>query len=250
MPKGFEIIRGSGIFRTMKVQIIQIAIAVFLVLSLGCSTSKKETTKETPDSNPTITLTETQSVEPGGLLGDSTMFPFVYQGEGKSVIFEAYTMRFQLTHQDPLVPMVNINVPWIDPSAFNENNGLFINYVQNGKKLSLENPYIQVQYINKNLKSCGTVDSVYMWLDEVLINKQGGEVLRPMHSVSTPSRKDALVKEYQTPNMEQRKGKYLAYAYIDYNDEYIIGFGLTTLAKSDYEITQPLFYELVKSFSL
>ena len=178
----------------------------------------------------------------------SDMFPYVVQGSGRSRIFKAYSMNFQLTHQVPLVPMTNYEIPWLQADQFSEMNGNFVTYIRNGYEKSMQNPYIMVQYLNKSLPSVSQVDSIFLWLDSKFLPLQGAEVLKDIYEVKTISGKVAKVKEYKYPKQEQRAGKTLAYAYIDYDEEFIIGFALTTVNDSDYPLNQPLFIELVKSF--
>ncbi|RMG73991.1 MAG: hypothetical protein D6722_02985 [Bacteroidetes bacterium] len=180
---------------------------------------------------------------------DSSLFPFVYQGPGRSLIFEAYTMRFALTNPTDLAPMRNNQVPWVNPERYNVNNGLFATYVRNGRELKMENPYIQVQYINRSLPYCGTVDSIYMWLDSQFLKNPDAEVLQETMDMPINLGGKALTKEYKTGNPAARVVKYLAYAYVPYDDDYIVGFALTTIDRSDFDNTRQPFYQLVKSFT-
>ncbi|MEZ4829475.1 MAG: hypothetical protein R3C61_24795 [Bacteroidia bacterium] len=132
---------------------------------------------------------------------------------------------------------------------FNEDNGLFITYIRNGREISLSNPYIQVQYINKRLPNCSSVDSVYIWLTDLFVSNYKGDVIRKKHTVETLSRLPATCAEFRTPDTDRVKGKYMAYAYVDYDKDYIIGMALTTTEKSDFDINLPLFYNIVESFS-
>lgn len=187
-----------------------------------------------------------------GLLGDSTQFPYVYQGEGRSLIYQAWSMSFSLTAPRGMVARLNPQVPWVDPSAYNENNGIFATYVRNGRELSLNNPYIQVQYIHKQLKNCSTVDSIYLWMDNFALANRSARVVERRHSVETQAGQTAVCKAYYTGPADQPPGpapKYIAYAYVDYNDEYWLGFGLTTMNEDDFKLALPDFYELVKSMN-
>ncbi|MEL7342329.1 MAG: hypothetical protein AAGM67_17735, partial [Bacteroidota bacterium] len=151
-----------------------------------------------------------------GLLGDSTMFPYVYQGEGRSLIYQAYTMSFTLETQMALAAMMNQNVPWVKPEANNEKNGVFATYIRNGRELSLDNPYIQVQYISKGLPYCSTLDSVFLWMDQNFLQNPQAEIMQKRTSIQTASGKTAFYKAYTTgsnPNPAYRQ-KWIANAYI------------------------------------
>lgn len=181
-------------------------------------------------------------------LTDSSAFPFVYQGPGQSNLFEAYSMRFILRYEFPLLPLINSKVPWINPDNYNENNGFFATYIRNGRQVELNNPYIQIQYINKALPSCGTVDSVYQWLDSQFLNFPDAKITVPNQAVPTVGGDVAIMQDYQSTSQEGRRPKYLSYAYIDYNADYIIGLGLTTMTLADYEDNRALFKSMVQSF--
>ncbi|GAB4406918.1 MAG: hypothetical protein OHK0039_09010 [Bacteroidia bacterium] len=183
-------------------------------------------------------------------IGDSALFPYVYQASGPTHIFSAYSMRFALTYDEPLSPRLNNQIPWVNPENYNPNNGFFINYVRNGRELRLEHPYIQVQYLSKRLPSVSSIDSVYIWLDGVFLANPEAEQLRARFEVPTHSGSPvAQCKEYKSANPAARQTKYLAYAYIDYNDEYLIGMALTTTNPEDFSQNKPLFYDLVRSFT-
>ncbi len=185
-----------------------------------------------------------------GLLGDSTSFPYVYQGEGRSLIFQAYEMSFALTHQPALAPMMNQLVQWVKPEANNINNGIFITYVRNGRQLSLDQPYIQLQYINKSLPLCSTLDSVFYWMDTTFLANDNAKVLEKRRPIETASGLVAWEKSYMTgtnPQFPNSRSKWVSNAYIDYDENYLVAFGLSTMDQSDYELTKPLFEELIES---
>lgn len=179
--------------------------------------------------------------------GVEGMFPYVYRGAGRSRIFEAYSVVFQLTHQPPLIPVTNYEIPWINPDNYNEQNGNFITYIRNGYEKSLQNPYIMVQYIKKDVPHASTPDSLLNWVDSFMEKQVGGEVLKEKYELKSVSGFKATCKDFKYPNQGEREGKCLAYAYVDYNKEYIVGMVLTTVHESDFPLNKPLFEELVKS---
>lgn len=180
--------------------------------------------------------------------GIEGMFPKVYRGAGRSRIFEAYSVVFQLTHQPPYVPMTNYEIPWIKPENYNEQNGTFITYVRNGYEKSLQNPYIMVQYIRKDVPHASSPDSLIYWVDNFIDHQEGSRVLKDKYELKSVSGFVATCKDYQYPMQGERNGKSLAYAYIDYNQDYIVGMVLTTVNQTDFPLNKPLFEELVKSF--
>lgn len=234
---------------------MRILISAILCLSIfaACTSSQNQQT-DTSDFDTTEENEFTQQLATvfnnmdAVRLGDTTSFPYVYQGPGQSNLFEAYSMRFILRYDFPLTSLTNEKVSWVNSDNYNANNGFFVTYVRNGRQLNLNNPYIQVQYINKSLAFCGTVDSVYQWLDDQFLKFEDAQVLKDNHPVKTFGGDVAVMKNYRSTAQNGRKPKHLSYAYIDYNEEYIVGFGLTTMNQNDYETTLPLFDKLVKSF--
>jgi hypothetical protein len=177
-------------------------------------------------------------------------FPYVYQGSGRSNLFEAYSMRFQLCYDELLQPLTNDKVHWIKPDAYSDKNGNFITYLRVGRDVSLSSPYISVQYIAKSLPGCSTVDSMYMFWDGRYLKDSSNQVMMPMQTVETAAGRTAVCKEYSIkPAFVKVAAKRIAYAYIDYNEEYFIGLALTTTAPNDWEMNRPLFYKMVRSFN-
>lgn len=239
--------------------ILLILCAISILFACKTPSAKTEAPQSTqPATTPAADATETESraattIENiGGYLGDETMFPFIYVESMNKLRFEAYTMKFSLEHPDNLIPLNNTDTPWMDAEKYTEFNGQFATYIRSGREAKLENPYIMVQYLNKNLPYVGTIDSIYMWLESRFLTEQiGGEIMQDIYEVNTQSGKKAICKEYRTPQTaDGRAAKRMGYAYIDYNDTYIIGMNLTTLSESDYETSKPDFQKLIQSFNM
>ena len=261
----------------MKSLYVNLAVGVgfiFLLGTLACNPKQKSESKAkdieakpqsenspTPDPfvyNPQIPTDEPDcppdqsaaiTSQDGQRIGSQGSFPYVYQGMGRSNLFEAYTMRFQLCYDPLLVPMTNEQIPWINPDVYNENNGTFITYVRQGRDISISSPHVMVQYINKTLPYCGSPDSIYQWLDQQFLEDNESKVLVE-EKVATALGKPALVREYYVGTLGgKRSERYIAYAYVDYNKDYIIGFAFTASISTDFPIGRPLFYKLVRSLN-
>jgi hypothetical protein len=189
-------------------------------------------------------------------LGDSQgMFPYVFMGENSSVMCEAYTMKFRLSHAKPMMPATNNNIPWLDPERYSEDNGVFLSYIHSGKELSLRSPNYRIEYINKRLPYCSSIDSIYIWLDGIFLDKvAGAEVLETPGKIKTRSGKTAITKAYRIPRHTSARGeidpKYTAYAYLDYDKDYYVAFNLSAISKPEFDELEENFWELVKSFEL
>ncbi|MFK7926485.1 MAG: hypothetical protein AB8H47_31340 [Bacteroidia bacterium] len=243
----------------MKTPLLNLLLVALLAFT-ACKSSGPEQNAGTTDATqatgsvelgiPEGTSEETRQAIKEGLMGDPNMFPYVYAGPDYTNWFEAYSMRFQLQYTDQWYPMTNLQTPWLKPENYSESAGNFITYVRNGRDLSLTNPYTAIQYIRRNMPYTSTVDSIYLWLDDTHISRKSGNVLTEKRTIMTASKVEAVCKEYTNPGIEDTKApsKYIAYAYLPYDDDYFIAFALTCSEKTDFEINQPLFYELVTSF--
>lgn len=233
-------------------------IASALLLLFACKSSTDQTSAtDVSSSNGSVELgVPEQSTDQErqamveGLMGDPSMFPYVYQEPDNTNRFEAYEMRFQLTFDEQWYPMTNLQTPWLKPDAYNESTGNFITYLRRGRELTLTNPYTAVQYIRRNMPYTSTIDSIYLWLDDTQLTRKGGTILQDAFTLETASKVQALCKEYSIPasNDTTNNNKYIAYAYLPYNEQYFLGFALTCKEESDFETNQPIFYDLVKSF--
>ncbi|MEM7373838.1 MAG: hypothetical protein AAF587_34765 [Bacteroidota bacterium] len=238
----------------MRIHLLLIGLLCF-VFGAACSSGQQKIQQKSPENKIEGALSQEEARNilinaEQYRLGDSSLFPFVYQGPGKSNIFQAYSMRFSLTYEEPLIPLLHDQVNWVDPTKFNDNNGLFITYARNGREVSLTNPYIQVQYISKSLPGASTIDSVYQWLDGIHFRADDSRQLGQTFTLPTASGKVATVKDYFTGSFQGRNPKYLAYAYLDFDENYILGMALTTSLESDYDLTKPSFHKLVKSLAV
>lgn len=189
------------------------------------------------------------AVQLGELLTDSSQFPAVRRGGERSLQFLAYEMRFQLTHQAPLMPKLNHQMPWINPDDYNPNNGIFITYVRDGYPLNLSSPYIQAQYMSRRLPGCSTIDSVFILWDRMYLGEPDAQTLRPAFNLPTDAGISAVCKEYRSGTRGgSRTPKWIAYAYIEYSPSYLVGFALSTTDPEDFRLNQELFYALIKSY--
>lgn len=236
----------------------RLLISAIVLLFVGCQgkTTKKSADAPAPAGNmESYTPSDEEKARilenvQKGLIGDSTMFPYVYQGEGRDLIYQAYSLSFTLTTPNAMGAMMNDKVAWVKPEANNITNGIFATYIRNGREISLDNPYIQVQYINKTLPYCSTLDSTFLWLDNAFLKSPTASILQKRTDLQTASGIPAFYKVYTTGQSESPgvRTKWIANAYIDATDEYMVAFGLTTMDEGDFELTKPLFDELVKSY--
>ncbi|MEL7342020.1 MAG: hypothetical protein AAGM67_16175 [Bacteroidota bacterium] len=237
---------------------MRLLIASALLLLFACKSSTEQTTTtNVPESSGSVELGVPEEISETarqamaeGLMGDPSLFPYVYQEENNTNRFEAYEMRFQLTFDEQWYPMTNQQTPWLKPDAYDERTGNFVTYVRRGRELSLTNPYTAVQYIRRNMPYTSTIDSIYLWLDDTQLNRREGSIRQDAYTLETSSKVQAICKEYNIPASSDSTydSKYIAYAYLPYNEEYFLGFALTCKEESDFETNQPLFYDLVRSF--
>ncbi|MEM6349021.1 MAG: hypothetical protein AAF927_34360 [Bacteroidota bacterium] len=242
----------------MKTRLLPLICAILIALS-ACKSSSEQSSTTTDATQatgsvelgiPEGTSEETRKAIQEGLMGDPSMFPYVYAGPNYTNWFEAYSMRFQLQYTEQWYPMTNLETPWLKPDNYSEKAGNFITYVRNGRDLTLTNPYTAVQYIRRTMPYTSTMDSIFLWLDDTHLNRKAGTVITEQKTIMTASKVEAVVKEYTNPGVEdiEKPSKYIAYAYLPYNEEYFLGFAMTCGEKSDFDMNKPLFYDLVASF--
>ena len=181
--------------------------------------------------------------------GGEDSLEVVFENKQKSR-FSFKDLKFSLQHPASFLPLKNEEVPWINPQSFTDQNGTFITYQPAGSKRSISEPYIMVQYISREMESCESIDALYAWLDNFFLGeKNRGRVLRDSFSKKTTSGLKAYCKEYFSPtNTSSLPDKRIAYAYLEYDEKYIIGMNITTYSDKDFKKLKKAFYKIVKSF--
>lgn len=202
---------------------------------------------------------KTQSV-PEDKRSNLNKFPYVELAGGKSLRFEAYDIVFQLTHNKPLFPLTNDQVKWIKQDDADEKMGNFITYVyerSDGAEISLSNPYISVQYFARNSPDCEPCRSPQTVLKSFrdMYKTIAGFKAGPIMDVATNEGKMAVCQELYIPSIKLADGtgikddKYVAYAYIEYSDKWMVGFALTTPSKGEFDRCKNPFYDLVTTYA-
>ena len=101
-------------------------LSAIVILFLAACSGQKSSVSDEAAANSGALPPEVQRNLDLGRMGDSTSFPFVYTGEGRSNLFEAYTMRFRLEYESPMVPLTNDQIPWINEENYTPLNGVFV----------------------------------------------------------------------------------------------------------------------------
>ncbi len=175
---------------------------------------------------------------------------------GTTVGYNLNKKTFTLTHPAEVYPMPRDSASWaVKMEPNNANFGILMWYFATGKDRMLTNPYIQVSYVSKHATGSSTIDSLYIWLDNLILKTPESKVLRNRFSIPVPSGKMLECKEYSwgkrsmdANNQTILDSKYVAYAYMDFDEDYWIGYALTTKEKDKFDMYLPHFYYITKSF--
>lgn len=163
--------------------------------------------------------------------------------------------NFTLTHPKEVYPMPKDSASWGQKMQNNDITGTLMWYFATGQERLLTNPYIQVSYVNKKSPSSSSIDSLYIWLDKIILQNPESKVLRNRFSIPVPSGNMLECKEYswgkrkmpQDPN-SLIESKYVAFVYMDYDKDYWLAYALTTKEKDKFDMYLPHLYYIAKSF--
>lgn len=167
-----------------------------------------------------------------------------------------YTVQntsFSLTHPKSIVALGLDSLPWggqLPPN--NDTSGMITTYCIKGRKPSMNDPYIQVAYVNKKMPSFSTPDSALTWLEKNVTQVSETRVLKPRFTVKTSNSRDVRCEEIywgKRPfNGGFIEGKYVAYAYMDYSPKFLLTFVLTSKNSEDFQNVLKDYYYIIKSF--
>lgn len=170
---------------------------------------------------------------------------------------ETYTYKFQngtfsLTARKEYRSLPPDSLPWVPPGSNKTENGLITCFVANGVRPALNKPYIQVAYISRKMKGFSKPDSAMMWADETILRQPNSKIIKPLNRTSTISGREAVCKEYAWGERKVYDGvvaaRYVAYAYLEHNQDYLLALTLTTLDSTEYASNLGDFYYILKSY--
>ena len=176
--------------------------------------------------------------------------------------------NFTLTHPKDVYPMPKDSAQWGLKMENSDITGTLGWYFAIGKERLLTNPYIQVSYISKKSQGASTIDSLYIWIDGMILKTNESKTLRNRFSIPLTNGKMLECKEYawgkrtmtNKPTVDEKTGqttavpqstiesKYVAYIYMDYDEKYWLAYALTCKEKDKFDSYLPSLYYIAKSF--
>ncbi|MDB4285831.1 hypothetical protein N9933_00855 [bacterium] len=183
-----------------------------------------------------------------GVTPNPDRFPYIDVIDDSTLEFQAYTVKFKLVHQNPIVPVTSDKLYWIDENNSNEQVGVFATYMMQGREINLRSTQIRVDYFKKSLPGCSTTDSLFDWWQATQLTGPGAKVMKEQQMIKTAGGQGAEVMELFAVKQDSLSPKFLAIALLDYHDEYMIGLNLTAVDTFEYVDALPSFYKLLESF--
>lgn len=187
-----------------------------------------------------------------GIADNPNRFPGLKAHNDSTTEFHAYDIRFFLTHQYPLVPITDDNIPWINENGSNEQMGMFLHYILEGRELNMGEPNIRVDYMAKSNRGYPSIDSAFYSIQSYFMaDATASQVLKERHAVPTAySGMPMEVMEIFGVRGGSFTSKYVAQAFYDYDANYIVSIRLEAIEENKYQDALPAFYHLVKNFNL
>ncbi|MEM7036433.1 MAG: hypothetical protein AAF570_05580 [Bacteroidota bacterium] len=152
---------------------------------------------------------------------------------------------FKMSHPD--------SVPWANYMPDTDGNGQIHYFFRIGHKVELSSPQVRVEYIAKDMPSCGSLDELQGWLKQSFVNDERKcQVISTGGTVKTMDGQDIEIFEIHCPQYHvndslTRSEKTMAWAYVDHDTRYV-GFSYSAVNPSDYDEALPLFKDLVRSY--
>ncbi len=240
-------------------KLLNIIILLALISLTACKTDSKGTDSDgqtvTTDSveQPQIKIevdkSDQQENIPTGIVFDPDRFPYLEPLNDSTTLMHAFTVKMQLTHSYPLAPVTNDRLTWINADNSTETMGTFLSYVVKGRKIMLAAVNYRVDYFKKTVKGYSSVDSsFYSARSYFLLDAEKSKVIRERQKIQTASGQHAYVEEYYSVRSEQFTPKYVALGYLEYNEDYIVGFVMNAVDEFEFKDALPPFYKLIRSF--
>jgi hypothetical protein len=144
------------------------------------------------------------------------------------------------------------SVGWASSMPQTEDNGPIVYYFVRGYDQQLSSPQIRIEYINKALPDCGTVDELFGWLKGVFITERQASVINEGQTLATASGEIIRLLEIRQPVTQvndslTRSSKSMAFAYMDQGERFV-ALNFTALEDEDYSRGLPLFKDIILSY--
>lgn len=171
----------------------------------------------------------------------------------KKIDFDEYYVKFSVRQLDQWQSVPRDSLPWaagIKQSPQTGNVAHF--FFADEPRYSLEAAHVRVDWVYARQPNCSTVDSLYMWLENMFVKSRGGKIAVPRHKIGTYSGKEAWVEgiyspQYEASDTTTKAEKWMAFAYIQDRD-YWVGWVFTAHDITMWERGFALFKDLVATY--
>jgi hypothetical protein len=145
------------------------------------------------------------------------------------------------------------SVGWASYMPQTEDNGTIAYYFVKGYDVQLASPQVRIEYINKALPDCGSVEELFNWLKGVFVNEdRQASVLNEGQTIATTDGQIVELLEIRQPDVMvndsiARSSKSMAYAYIDQGERFV-ALNFTATKDAEYDEGLPLFKDMILSY--
>ena len=238
---------------------LRILLSLMLVASIfviSCQEDPAENTQVAPNTAAADSVKLTTEAEKPpvitGIADNPNRFPLLKAHNDSTTEFHAYDVRFFLTHQYPLVPITDDNIPWINENNSNELMGMFVHYILEGRELNMGEPNIRVDYMKKSNRGYTSIDSAFYSIQHYFMaDSVASRILQARHPVPTAYGGLPMeVIEIFGVRGGNLSSKFVAQAFFDYDANYVVSIRLEAVEENKYLDALPGFYHLVENFNL
>lgn len=154
--------------------------------------------------------------------------------------YEVRGAPFSLTHPKMIVAYPIDSLPWGGQLPRNsDTTGNIVTYGLQGRRMSMNEPYIQVAYVSKAVFNFPNPAAALDWVEKSATQSTETRFFKTRAVQKTRNGREVLCDEFY---WGQRKwgegsiaGKFVAYGYLDFNEKYLLAFALTANNEEDYK---------------
>ena len=173
--------------------------------------------------------------------------------KGLTEKYKVYESAFSLTHPKHLIGLSRDSLPWGGQIQLDdEKSGHVVTFCAKGKRPALKDPYVQVYYVNRQNPSFSVKDSALQLIEKNIFLVQESKMLSKRKMIKTQGGREAIACEYlwgKRPMYDKYiNEKYVAYAYLEHSDKFLLAFTLTTTEKEMFDNYLPDFYYIIQSY--
>jgi hypothetical protein len=182
------------------------------------------------------------------VVSDETMPDF---SEGQSIGFTVVGTPFSTKYPKDIRYHPKDSIPWGQQLPKNDAEiGVLGAFTLQGRDLSIRQPYMQLGYVWRGNKAVSTPDSAMHQTEKFIKTAAESKILTARNKQRTQSGSEFIAEEFEWGKRAFEGGtiekKYVAYAFLPLNQDYILSYTLTARNEEDFKNLLPSFYYIVK----